>query len=239
MTDYRGGNIRLEDSNYKYSLNTKFSSNEKSITSYFLNVENGSYSLRLNFYGDSGNEEYVYTGGQTFEQLGIASESDLYSKLPKYNISSGTTITINFNQFKRAPKPYEWYSNYKTIIITYSGNLNGYGQLYLIDSYSNRHNSIYSSSSSNGGSSTFNSYWVDDQYYPGSYYLYLNIEYYDGSSWTNEKYVYTNGHTLASLGINSGDDLYSKLPQFTIPSMPDTTTIDFSKFVKIPDSWLP
>ena len=45
-----------------------------------------------------GDDLYAYTNGQTLEQLGIATENDLYSKLPKYNIT-GSTTTIAFDKF--------------------------------------------------------------------------------------------------------------------------------------------
>jgi hypothetical protein len=45
-------------------------------------------------------DEYYYTGGKTFEQLGMT-EDDI-SKLPKYNIKDANSI-IHLNQFKAIP----------------------------------------------------------------------------------------------------------------------------------------
>ncbi|MCL2044156.1 MAG: hypothetical protein FWG89_08460 [Treponema sp.] len=45
-----------------------------------------------------GNEMFAYTNGQTLEQLGIVTEDDFYSKMPKYNIT-GSETTITFNLF--------------------------------------------------------------------------------------------------------------------------------------------
>jgi len=233
ITEYRGGtDFTLRGPDNKYSLNTKFSNG--TLTSYFLDVESGSYSLRFDLYGDNGWENYAYTGGQTFAQLGIASESDLDSKLPKYTISSRTN-TINFNQFKILPKPYEWYSSYKTITITGLDD-NSWGSFSLIGS--NHYYPVYDTSSWNGNSRNTTTYWVDFENYPGSYYLVFNSSYYNGSSFIQEQYVYTNGQTLASLGINSTDD-FGKLPKFNVQTMPNTTTIDFSKFQRVPSGWLP
>jgi len=233
ITEYRGGYLTLMGSNdYYHSLNNKFSNG--TLTSYFLDVESGSYSLRLNFYGEGGGEEYAYTGGQTLDQLGITSQSDLY-KLPTYpnTISSGATISINFSQFKKLPKPYEWYSSYKTITIT---GLDDWGDFYLIG-VNQYYHPIYSTNSWIGDSRTTTTYWVDFENHPGNYYLLCRVSHYDGSSWVDEQYVYTDGSTLASLGINSTDD-FDKLPIFNVQTMPNTTTIDFSKFQRVPDSWL-
>jgi hypothetical protein len=234
ITDYRGGtDFYLSGPDNNYSLNTKFSNGN--ITSYFLDVESNSYSLKFDLYGDNGWDNYVYTVGQTFASLGIASESDLYSNLPRYPISSGTTISINFNQFKKLPKPYEWYSSYKTITIT--GLDDFWGSLYLIGS-NHYYHPVYNTDSWNGNSRNMITYWVDFENYPGSYYLELNGSHYNGSSFVQEQYVYTNGSTLASLGIHSTND-FDKLPKFTVTTMPHTTTIDFSKFQKVPSGWLP
>jgi hypothetical protein len=45
-----------------------------------------------------GNEMFAYTNGQTLDQLGISTENDFYSKMPKYNIT-GSTTTIGFDKF--------------------------------------------------------------------------------------------------------------------------------------------
>jgi len=232
ITDYRGGGFTLNGPNYNSSLNTKLSNGN--ITSYFLDVVNNSYSLRFDLYGDNDSNNYVYTEGQTFAQLGIASESDLDSKLPRYNITSGATTSINFSQFKKLPKPYEWYSSYKTITIT---GINGdyWGSFSLVGS-NHYYTPIYDTNSWNGNSRNITTYWVDFEHYPGSYYLVFNISRYIGSSFVQEQYVYTNGSTLASLGISSTND-FVKLPEFTVTTMPNTTIIDFSKFQKVPSGW--
>jgi hypothetical protein len=227
ITDYWGGsNFYLRGSNNNNSLNTKFSNGN--ITFYFLDVVNSSYSLRFDLYGDNGWDNYVYTNGQTFTQLNITSEFDLDSNLPQYTISSGATISINFNLFKKEPKPYEWYDSYKTITITGIGN---WGDFNFIGSSYN-YPPIYDTSSWNGNSRNTTTYWVGFGNYPGSYYLQF-------SSWDGELYVYTNGQTLASLNITSYEDLYSKLPKFTVSTMPNTATINFNLFQKVPSGWLP
>jgi hypothetical protein len=43
-------------------------------------------------------EYYAYTNGQTLDQLGISSENDFYTKMPKYNIT-GSTTTIGIDKF--------------------------------------------------------------------------------------------------------------------------------------------
>ena len=48
--------------------------------------------------GIGSNSAYAYTNGQTLEQLGISTANDLFTKLPKYNIT-GTTTTIAFDKF--------------------------------------------------------------------------------------------------------------------------------------------
>jgi hypothetical protein len=45
-----------------------------------------------------GEEAFVYTNGQTLDQLGISTADDFYSKIPKYDIT-GTTTTIGFDKF--------------------------------------------------------------------------------------------------------------------------------------------
>jgi hypothetical protein len=233
-TNYHGGDILIRGSDsYNYSIYNKFSSN--SLTAYFLDVESGSYLQRLNLYGNGESEEYVYTGGQTFDQLGITSENDLYAdKLPKYPISSGTN-TINFNLFRKLPKPYEWYANYKTTTIT--GIPDGlWGSFYPMMSDYN-YGGIYSTYSWNGTSQDMTTYWVNYESNTDSFYLVFNSNYYDGSSMVYDYYVYTNGQTLSQLNIASSADLYSKLPKFTISAIPGT--INFSKFVKLPSGWLP
>jgi hypothetical protein len=45
-----------------------------------------------------GDEVFAYTNGQTLEQLGISTDNDFYTKMPKYNIT-GSTTTIAFNKF--------------------------------------------------------------------------------------------------------------------------------------------
>jgi len=223
-----------DPNDYNYSINNKFSSN--SFISYFLDVGSDSSLHRLRLYGNGESEEYVYTGGQTFAQLGITSEYDLYGdKLPKYTISSGTA-TINFSQFQRVPKPYEWYANYKTTTITGIPD-NSWGRFYLMNNYGYDYYPIYNTNSYNDNSRTITntSYWVNYESDTNNYYLVYNSNYYNGSSMVNEYYVYTNGQTLSQLGITSESDLYSKLPKFTISAIPGT--IDFSKFVKVPDEW--
>jgi len=235
ITDYRGGtDFRLSGPYDNDSLNTKFSNGN--ITYYFLDVVNNSYSLKFYLYGDNGWDDYVYTGGQTFAQLGIASESDLYSKLPRYNITPGATISINFNQFKKSPKPYEWYSSYKTITITgingdYGGSFSLVGSNHYYPIY------VYDTNSWNGNSRNITTYWVNYESKTDSFYLVFNSNYYNGSSIVQEKYVYTDGSTFASLGIHSTND-FDKLPKFNVQTMPNTT-IDFSKFQKVPSGWLP
>jgi len=64
----------------------------------------GSYVLYLDF--DNTNKVYFYTNGKTFAQLGISlglSSDEVWSKLPKYNISS-TMSTIPFSQFVEMPE---------------------------------------------------------------------------------------------------------------------------------------
>ncbi|MDR2480133.1 MAG: hypothetical protein LBD48_12580 [Treponema sp.] len=41
---------------------------------------------------------YVYTNAQTLEQLGITTDEDLFTRIPKYNIT-GTATTIAFDRF--------------------------------------------------------------------------------------------------------------------------------------------
>jgi hypothetical protein len=61
----------------------------------------GSYCLGL-FFDDAGSQ-YVYTGGKTFQQLGITFTSmNDYNKIPKYNISTANS-SIVFSQFQKMP----------------------------------------------------------------------------------------------------------------------------------------
>jgi len=60
----------------------------------------GSFYLRINFSDGSG---HIYVNGKTGDQLGITSsdsKAERFAKLPKYNISSVTSI-IAFSQFAR------------------------------------------------------------------------------------------------------------------------------------------
>jgi uncharacterized repeat protein (TIGR02543 family) len=59
-------------------------------------TDTGSYYLMISMNDGT----YAYTNGQTFEQLGIKSEADIY-KVPKYNIQSATSA-IAFSQFQKA-----------------------------------------------------------------------------------------------------------------------------------------
>jgi heme A synthase len=54
----------------------------------------GSYHILMQIEDDT----FAYTNGQTLVQLGITTGNDLYSKLPKYNIT-GSTTTISFSKF--------------------------------------------------------------------------------------------------------------------------------------------
>jgi len=66
---------------------------------------NGSYYLEL-FLEDQ-EEFYIYTNGKSFKELNITEDTtvaQLFSRLPKYNISS-TSSSIPFNKFKKVP---EW-----------------------------------------------------------------------------------------------------------------------------------
>jgi hypothetical protein len=61
----------------------------------------GSYYFLIMF--DDGSI-YIYTNGKTLGELGItanSSEEDIVAKVPKYNISTTTSI-IAFNQFKKS-----------------------------------------------------------------------------------------------------------------------------------------
>jgi hypothetical protein len=62
----------------------------------------GSYFLMLQF--DVDDSQYVYSNGKTWAELGItgSSEDEVFSKLPKYNISSATS-TIPFSKFNEIP----------------------------------------------------------------------------------------------------------------------------------------
>jgi hypothetical protein len=57
----------------------------------------------------------------------------------------------------------------------------------------------------------------------GSYYLFLDFE-------NGDLYIYTNGSSLAALGISDLEDDYAKLPKYTISSA--NSSIAFSRFVK-------
>jgi hypothetical protein len=56
----------------------------------------GSGSFYIAMYIDD--DGFVYSTGKTMTELGITSESDIKTKMPKYNITS-TTSTIAFSQF--------------------------------------------------------------------------------------------------------------------------------------------
>ena len=66
----------------------------------------------------------------------------------------------------------------------------------------------------------------------GSYYLMLTFES------DNSVYIYTNGQTLAQLGITAGSseaDIFARLPKYNISSA--ASTIAFSMFKEAPPDW--
>ncbi|MDR2476841.1 MAG: hypothetical protein LBD18_03535 [Treponema sp.] len=63
----------------------------------------GSYYLQLSLQAE-GNSfiHYIYTGGQTLEQLGISSSADYLTKLPKFTIDTASS-TVDFSKFLLQP----------------------------------------------------------------------------------------------------------------------------------------
>ena len=58
----------------------------------------GQYLISIQIGEDDDMEAFVYTNGKTLDELGIETDNDLYTKLPKYNIT-GSTTTISFDKF--------------------------------------------------------------------------------------------------------------------------------------------
>ena len=113
----------------------------------------------------------------------------------------------------------------KTIIITGLAGKTGLATVNLLSSMNDEYPPISGNATISGSSVTFQLLDPSNNSNPwagkGSFFLFLEID-------NDNLYFYTDGKSLAELGIVSEADIV-KLPKCNISS--ETTTIDFSKFL--------
>jgi hypothetical protein len=126
--------------------------------------------------------------------------------------------------------------NGKTITIT--GITGGAGEAFLEghSSYLVDDIWVWAEGRISGSSVTFSLLNEDDAPFTGSGSFYLGIEL-DNNDYSDE-FVYTNGKTMAELGLSSSsseDEFLSKIPKYNISSA--NSTIAVNQFIKFPDWW--
>jgi hypothetical protein len=127
-------------------------------------------------------------------------------------------------------------SNGNAKSITITGITGGAGEAFFEGYSSNFVDEIWADGRISGSSVTFSLLNEDDTPFTGSGLFYLMMEL-DNNDYSGE-FVYTNGKTLVELGLSSSsseNEVFSKLPKYTISSV--SSTIALNQFKEIPDWW--